>query len=100
METSDVLLKIKDEELMDKIRGNDKMYVAGVKYKIDGYTIGPDPDTDNKEEIMIATLERVFKKNVLRCELADCTGELLKVEDERYHGGHRWQCNYCGHVRE
>lgn len=85
---------------MDEIRESDQVYVAGVKYDVDGYTIGPDPDCEDNEEVMVAGLDRVFKNNVLRCPMEDCNGERIKVEDERFAGGHRWECNNCDWVQE
>ena len=54
MKTSDFVLQTRDEELIDTIRenGDDAVYVAGIKYDIDGYTIRPDPDSE--DEILVA----------------------------------------------
>lgn len=78
---------------MDELRENEKIYVAGVKYHVDGYTITRDPDSD--EEILIAELDRVFKTNVLRCPKENCNGERIKQPDNRFANGTRWQCNIC-----
>ena len=100
MKTHDVTLQIRDEELMDEIRESEQVYVAGVKYDVDGYTIGPDPEHEENEEVMIAGLDRTFKNNVLRCPMDDCNGERIKVEDARFAGGVRWECNNCDWVQE
>lgn len=46
MKTRSVTLKIRDEELVDEIREKEQVYVAGIKYDADGYTIGPDSERD------------------------------------------------------
>ena len=98
MKTEDTVVKTRDEELMDEFRDSEQVYVAGVKYDVDGYSIIPDPDADG--EVLVAALERVFKNNVLRCPMGDCNGERIKVEDARFAGGHRWECNNCDWVQE
>lgn len=47
--------------------------VAGGECDVYDYSGIPDPDADG--EVVVAALERVFKKNVLRCPMDDCNGE-------------------------
>lgn len=95
---TDVLLKTQDQELMDEVRDNEKIFVAGIKYHVDGYTITKDPDTG--EEVLITKLVRVYPNNVLRCPKDDCNGERIKQQDNRFANGTRWQCNVCNWRQE
>lgn len=98
MNADETVIKTRDTELMDEIREREQVYVTGVKYDVDGYTIGPDSDGD--DELLVATLSRVFKNSVLRCRMDDCNGERIKIEDDRFAGGYRWECNNCPWVQE
>lgn len=97
MNTEDTVIKTQDAELMDELRDKEQVYVAGVKYDVDGYSIIPESDADG--EIMVGALERVFKDSVLRCPSCE-RGEKIQVEDDRFANGYRWECNYCSWKQE
>ena len=97
MNEDQTVINTRDEEVMDALRENEQVYVAGVRYDVAGYSIAPGPDGNG--EVMVAALDRTFKNSIKRCQ--NCKqGEKIQVEDDRFASGYRWECNYCSWKQE